>query len=111
VTKQSTMYKIYLDTSKRYLNKVTLYKNEVVLEHKGGDFDVVQTIADLLSAHNLKPEDVFIDYFEGPGDSFTGLKIGSAIANTFNFATGKITAKEVKLPNYGREPNISIRKK
>jgi tRNA A37 threonylcarbamoyladenosine modification protein TsaB len=80
------------------------------LEHKEGDFDVVQIIADLLSAHNLKPEDITIDYFEGPGDSFTGLKVGSAIANTFNFATGKITSKDVKLPNYGREPNISPRK-
>lgn len=72
---------------------------------------MVQTIADLLSVRSLKPEDIFIDYFEGPGDSFTGLKIGSAIANTFNFATGKITSKDVKLPNYGREPNISVRKK
>jgi tRNA A37 threonylcarbamoyladenosine modification protein TsaB len=104
------MYKIYLDTSKRYLNKVTLYKNDRVLDHKEGDFDVVTVIADLLSAHNIKPEDVFIDYFEGPGDSFTGLKIGSAIANTFNFATGKIKSADVRLPNYGREPNISERK-
>ena len=108
--KQSIMYKIYLDTSKRYLNKVTLYEDDKILDHKEGDFDVVQTIADLLSAHSLKPEDVFIDYFEGPGDSFTGLKIGSAIANTFNFATGKIKSVDVKLPNYGREPNISARK-
>ena len=104
------MYKIYLDTSKRYLNKVTLYKDDKIIDHKEGDFDVVQTIADLLSAYNIKPEDVFIDYFEGPGDSFTGLKIGSAIANTFNFATGKIKSADTKLPNYGREPNISQRK-
>jgi len=104
------MYKIYLDTSKRYLNKVTLYGDDKVVDEKSGDIDVVQTIADLLSAHKLKPEDVFVDYFEGPGDSFTGLKIGSAIANTFNFATGKIKSANVKLPNYGREPNISPRK-
>ena len=104
------MYKIYLDTSKRYLNKVTLFEGDKVLDHKEGDIDVVTVIAKLLSAHHLKPEDVFIDYFAGPGDSFTGLKIGAAIANTFNFATGKITSKDVKLPNYGREPNISIRK-
>jgi len=104
------MYKIYLDTSKRYLNKVTLYEDGKMLDHKEGDLDVVSTIAQLLTNHNLKPEDVFIDYFEGPGDSFTGLKIGSAIANTFNFATGKINSAEAKLPNYGREPNISLRK-
>ena len=104
------MYKIYIDTSKRYLNKVSLYCVDNVVEEKSGDIDVVQTIANLLTAYNLKPEDVFVDYFEGPGDSFTGLKIGSAIANTFNFATGKITSRNVKLPNYGREPNISIRK-
>jgi len=81
-----------------------------MLDHKEGDLDVVSTIAQLLTNHNLKPEDVVIDYFEGPGDSFTGLKIGSAIANTFNFATGKINSAEAKLPNYGREPNISLRK-
>lgn len=105
-----SMHKIYIDTSKRYLNKVTLLDGDKTLDHKEGDIDVVQTIADLLSAHNLKPEDVFIDYFEGPGESFTGLKIGSAIANTFNFATAKIKSTDVKLPDYGREPNISVRK-
>ncbi len=104
------MYKIYLDTSRRYLNKATLYEDEKILDQKEGDIDVVSTISQFLKGHNLKPEDVFIDYFEGPGDSFTGLKIGSAIANTFNFATGKITSAGAKLPNYGREPNISERK-
>ncbi len=104
------MYKIYLDTSKRYVNKVTLLKDDKTLAYKEGDIDVVSTIADLLSVYSLKPEDVFVDYFEGPGDSFTGLKIGSAIANTFNFATGKIKPVDIKLPNYGREPNISVRK-
>jgi tRNA A37 threonylcarbamoyladenosine modification protein TsaB len=82
-----------------------------LIGEKTGDIDVVSAIADLLKSHNLKPEDVFLDYFEGPGDSFTGLKIGSAIANTFNFATGKIKSEDAKLPNYGREPNISQRKK
>lgn len=105
------MYKIYLDTSKRYLSKVTLYRDDEILNHKEGDFDVVSTIGELLSAHKIKPEDVFIDYFEGPGDSFTGLKIGSAVANTFNFAMGRIKSKDAKLPNYGREPNISARKR
>jgi tRNA A37 threonylcarbamoyladenosine modification protein TsaB len=104
------MYTLYLDTSKRYVTKVTLFENAAILDYREGDIDAVQTIADLLAVHKLSPEDVFIDYFAGPGDSFTGLKVGSAIANTFNFATGKITAKDVKLPDYGREPNISTRK-
>lgn len=104
------MYKIYLDTSKRYLKKVTLYADDKILDEKEGDFDVVTVISELLKKHKLKPADVFIDYFEGPGESFTGLKISAAIANTFNFATGKIKSTDVKLPNYGREPNISLRK-
>lgn len=104
------MYKIYLDTSKRYLNKFTLYKNNEILDHKEGDFDVVFTIGEMLTKHQLKPEAVLIDYFEGPGDSFTGLKIGSSIANTFNLATGRIKSSEARLPNYGREPNISARR-
>lgn len=104
------MYKIYLDTSKRYLSLVKLYNDDTLMDEKAGDIDVVTAISDLLSAHHLKPEDIFVDYFEGPGDSFTGLKIGSTIANTFNFATGKIKSTDAKLPNYGREPNISVRK-
>ncbi|MBU0650088.1 hypothetical protein KKG63_02715, partial [Patescibacteria group bacterium] len=101
----------YLDTSKRYLNKVTLFQDDQILAHQEGDLDVVTAIAELLSAHGLKPRDVFVDYFNGPGDSFTGLKVGAAIANTFNWATGQIKLNQVKLPNYGREPNISPRKR
>lgn len=104
------MYKIYLDTSQRYLNKVTLFRDGDKLDYKEGDIDVVSTMEQLLAEYNLKPEEVSIDYFAGPGESFTGLKIGSAIANMFNYATGKITPDQVKLPDYGREPNISQRK-
>lgn len=101
------MYKIYIDTSKRYESILRLFNNDLFLEEKSGDFDIVTEISILLKKYNIPHDDVLMDYFEGPGESFTGLKIGSAISNTFNFAIGKITSKEVKLPNYGREPNIT----
>ncbi len=104
------MYKVYIYTAKRYQTKLVLTKEDKVLEEKVGDFDIVSTMAELFAKYIIDPKEVTMDYFTGPGESFTGLKIGSAIANTFNFAVGKITSKEVKLPNYGREPNISKRK-
>ena len=104
------MYKVYIDTAKRYQTKLVLTKGDKILEEKTGDFDIVSTMAELFAKYTIDPKDVMMDYFTGPGESFTGLKIGSSIANTFNFAVGKMTSKEIKLPNYGREPNISKRK-
>lgn len=105
------MYKIYLDTSTRNEKEITLYKDTDVIETIRGDVDVVTSIKTLLEKYHLDVKNVDFDYFEGPGSSFTGLKVGATIANTLNFLNGKITAYQTKLPNYGREPNITPRKK
>ncbi len=110
------MYKIYIDSAKRYEKLVALYKtdgfgvaHEVAKEE--GDIDLVSTVAKILKQNNLKITD--IAKFEtnlGPGESFTGLKIGVAIVNTFNWALHKTPLENLKIPEYGREPNITPRK-
>lgn len=119
------MYKLYIDTTKRNENILKLLKvdnsridkssddNEKILEIESvvGDFDVITEISKLLKKHNLGIKDIdetLVD--KGPG-SFTGLKIGVTIANVLNWATGKKKIDELDMPDYGREPNISERKK
>ena len=47
------------------------------------------------------------DVNKGPG-SFTGIKIGVTIANVLNWALGKKKISELVVPDYGREPNITV---
>ena len=62
-------------------------------------------------SQKLKAKDI-TEYESNPGPgSFTGLKIGTTIANVFNWALGKKKINELALPEYGREPNITPRKK
>lgn len=106
------MYKIYLDTSERLTKKVSLIdqNNASVVEELIGDLDIVSTIATLLKKYNLKISDVSeITPFLGPG-SFTGLKMGVTVANVFNWLQGKKTLENLAYPEYGKEPNITVKK-
>ena|SRR3972149_682880 len=109
------MYIIYIDTSDRYKKAIKLLKkgengDEKVLDMVEGDFDVVEAVKNVLTRNKLSLEDVS-EYKSnlGPGPSFTGLKIGAAIANVFNWALNKKTIKELAYPDYGREPNITLK--
>ena len=107
------MYKIYLDSTKRYENEVKLVEvsgdKEKILGVKNGDIDLVGSINELLAKHNLKVSDIEeVIPNLGPG-SFTGLKVGVTIANVINWINGKKTSKDIDLPNYGREPNITLK--
>lgn len=102
------MYGVYIDSTERYEKLVRLTKNGEVIAEKLGDIDIISAIQDLLKQNNLKISDV--QKFEtnpGPG-SFTGIKVGITIANILNWALGKDYFQK---PKYGREPNISKRKK
>jgi len=63
---------------------------------------ILPMIDKILKKHSLKPEDISeIKINPGPG-SFTGLRIGLAIANTFSFAN-KISvngSRKIILPTY-----------
>ena len=105
------MHKIKIDTSKRYEKSVRLLNGKKEVASKFGDIDIVSKIAEVLKENNLRVSD--IDEFlanQGPG-SFTGLKIGVTIVNVLNWALGKKELNELVMPKYGKEPNITIRKK
>ena len=110
-TQEKSQLKIYIDSSQRDLKKVSLleYEGETKkeLDYIEGNIDIVGSIKDLLIRNNLELKD--ISEFEpklGPG-SFTGLKIGVTVANIFNWLLGRKSLKNLDLPEYGGEPNIS----
>ena len=108
---EKSQLKIYIDTSQRDSKKVTLKEvsdgKEVILAEKFGEIDIVSSIRDILSENNLSLKDIseFTPNL-GPG-SFTGLKVGVTISNFYNWILGKKDLKDLDVPDYGGEPNIS----
>lgn len=107
------MFRIKIDTRERYHKRVELVKSEAgkekLLGRKEGDIDVVSSINNLLKENNLKAKDIGeFTAHPGPG-SFTGIKMGVTAANIFNWALGKKKPDELILPEYGREPNITLK--
>ena len=110
-TPEKSQLKIYIDSSQRDMKKVSLLEctgdTEKELDYIEGNIDIVGSIKDLLIRNKLELKD--ISEFEpklGPG-SFTGLKIGVTVANIFNWLLGRKSLKNLDLPEYGGEPNIS----
>lgn len=106
--KSQKMYKIYIDTTQRFLHVIRLIKDGAVVDEVTGDLDVTSEIAQLLKKHKLKPEDIS-DYESNPGPgSFMGIKMGITVVNVLNFILGKRSLDKLEQPEYGREPNITI---
>jgi len=110
-TPEKSQLKIYIDSSQRDMKKVSLLEcvgdTEKKLDLVEGSIDIVGSIKDLLIRNNLELKDIseFVPML-GPG-SFTGLKIGVTVANIFNWLLGRKSLKNLDLPEYGGEPNIS----
>lgn len=106
-------YKINIDSSKRYEKTLTLIDNSdsSLTETFIGEFDICQKIAEVLNKKDINISEVEFTFYEGPGESFTGLKMSAAFVNTINFALNRINSSQAKMPNYGREPNITISSK
>ncbi|OGC46433.1 hypothetical protein A2V49_02775 [candidate division WWE3 bacterium RBG_19FT_COMBO_34_6] len=105
------MYEIQIDSSRRKYNKISLLKDNKIIESIEGEIDIVSIIQDILNKYNLKPSEIDkVVPNLGPG-SYTGLRAGVTVANIFNWVNGKITIKEQLLPEYGAEPNITPPKK
>ncbi len=105
------MYLIYIDSSKRYEKKIVLTNSSgEVLDEQSGDIDITNSIKKLLEIRNIRLKDVMFDFNKGPGESFTGLKVGAVVTNILNWANGNLSVDKQQLPNYGRDPNISERK-
>jgi tRNA A37 threonylcarbamoyladenosine modification protein TsaB len=101
------MYKIYIDSTKRYEKLVRLLSDEEIVSEKFGDIDIVSSIEELLKENSLKIADIKVfSANPGPG-SFTGIKLGITIANVLNWSLGIFSLSGLQKPAYGREPNIS----
>lgn len=87
------MNKLYIDTTNNREVIVKLTKDKDVFEFRQEIFfnrgQVALPLVDkLLKEHNLVPKDLnSIEVNVGPG-SFTGVRVGVAIANTLSFALG-----------------------
>ena len=108
------MWKILIDSTKRREAVVSLVKTargiETLVSSKEGDLDIVAAVAELLAENNLALTDISeVRPDLGPG-SFTGLRNGITVANVLNWASGRKELKDLDLPQYGAEPNISERK-
>lgn len=110
-TQEKLQLKIYIDSSQRDLKKVSLLEiedgNQREVDFVEGSIDIVGSIKDLLKRNKLELEDIseFVPML-GPG-SFTGLKVGVTVANMFNWLLGRKNLKNLDIPEYGGEPNIS----
>ena len=84
----TTMLIVKIDTTVAKVAKVEIFNDSSVLTEFAGDSPVL-AIKEALSQADLKIS--AIDRFEsnpGPG-SYTGVRIGAAVANTLNWVTGK----------------------
>lgn len=100
------MYKILIDSAKRYEKSVKLVEKDDLVAEKTGDIDLNVAIKEILDENKLKISDISeFKVNPGPG-SFTGLKIGVTVVNVLNWALGKKKINELTYPEYGSEPNI-----
>lgn len=85
--------------------------SEKIIDKVEGDIDIVGSIKGILKKNKLELKDIseFIPNL-GPG-SFTGLKVGVTVSNLFNWVLRRKNIRNLDLPEYGGEPNISERKK
>ena len=108
------MYKILIDSTKRREKIVTIIKNvdgeDIVVSKKEGDLDIVKAIMDILEENGIKKSEISEIVSNLGSGSFTGLKIGVTIANVFNWALGNKKVSEMDTPEYGRDPNITLKK-
>ncbi|MEK9176211.1 MAG: tRNA (adenosine(37)-N6)-threonylcarbamoyltransferase complex dimerization subunit type 1 TsaB [Patescibacteria group bacterium] len=99
------MNKLIIDTTS---NKKTTIKlqidietDEIIEESKSKSQEALKTIDKLLKKNNLKPQDIDeIEVNTGPG-SFTGTRVGVAIANALGFGLGvKVNKKSSVTAKY-----------
>lgn len=80
--------KLFLDLSGSKISKVSLIDGEKTISSINGP-ETLPLIDKILKDNDLILADISeVDSFPGPG-SYTGLRIGAAIANTLNYSLGK----------------------
>ena len=82
------MFKLYFDTSSRDKILVRLYKNKKIIAEKSAVRHLTSQILlplidNICNQNNLAPQMIQeVEFNRGPG-SYTGLKVGAAVANSF----------------------------
>jgi len=93
---------LYLDTSNRYKKFVKIGDHQA--ETSG---DVLVAVKEFFEKLDIGWKDIEkVEINEGPG-SFTGLRIGAAIANAANYVLGGNKIPKIVVPKYGKEPNVT----
>lgn len=103
---------LYLDTSNNLKTVIRLDNQEFTKEYPSPrDQDVFGALLESLNASNKSVKDITsIEVFTGPG-SFTGLRVGIAIANALSFSLNIPINHQppgtIIEPNYGAPPSIT----
>lgn len=88
--------KLLLDLSQSKIAKVSLMEGGQLVSEKKGP-DTLKLVDEILREKGLKLTDILeVDSFPGPG-SYTGLRIGAAIANALNYSLGR---NKIVTPKY-----------
>jgi tRNA A37 threonylcarbamoyladenosine modification protein TsaB len=107
---------LYIDTTKINIINISissdgsiLAEKKVITKHPSSERILVE-IKKLLDSKNIKLDKITKIEVENRGESFTGLRMGVAIANAFKYALS-INSNAIKFniikPIYNREPNIT----
>lgn len=101
-------YKIYIDTTERYLRKIHLLSRAgKIVDKIEGDIDISAELRNLVTRNNINLRDIY-EFSSNPGPgSFTGIKIGITVANVLSWALNDKKINELQIPEYGKEPNIT----
>lgn len=102
---------LQLDTADRAGKVIRLFRGDKVVAERKTEGPVFKALVELFRDKKIKPTAIKgVRINPGPG-SFTGLRIGAVIANTLNFALGKVQdfQKDLIVPDYGKKPNIHRR--
>lgn len=97
-----------IDSSHRYEKSASLKEGEKVIATKQTTGDVLVAARDLLAEQKLTLAEIERVTTVAEGPSFTGLRVGAALANALNFATGHLeNLDELAVPKYSSPPKIS----
>jgi len=102
---------IEIDSTTRAQKQVTLKEGPKVVASKITRGSILMTLRDLLVEQNIKLEQIEKVITISEGDSMTGLRVGAALANALNFASGKLkNLEELQFPKYKSPPKITLKK-